>query len=233
MQVVAEGSGRALAGAPHQPKENDPHVSHRRCIRAGATLLAALAVLTLGASTASAGVLVASAPSCDDQPLTKPFTPWLDYADYTPLPGADFEGDMSGWSLSSGAAVVGGNASQHVGGSGDASSLAIPAGGSATSASICVGLTHPTIRFFAKRRSGVLSTLRVDVMFELFDGTVATQPIGTVANGAGWQPTQPLLAVANLLPLLPGEHTPIALRFTAMGGNWSVDDVYVDPYHRK
>ena len=37
--------------------------------------------------------------------------------------------------------------------------------------------------------------------------------------------------MANLLPLLPDQHTPVAFRFTPMlGGNWSVDDVQVDPY---
>ena len=41
-----------------------------------------------------------------------------------------------------------------------------------------------------------------------------------------------MLVVANLLPLLPGEHTPVAFRFTALGGDWSIDDVYVDPYSR-
>jgi len=157
--------------------------------------------------------------------------------DYTPLPGGDFEGGMSGWSMSGGAAVVNGNAPQRVGGAGDASSLAIPAGGSVTSATICVGLEHPTVRFFAKRRStGLLasvSALRVDVMFELSSGDVATLPISVVPSNGSWQPTLPLLAVANLLPLLPGEHTPIALRFVAQNGDWSVDDVYVDPYGRK
>jgi hypothetical protein len=39
--------------------------------------------------------------------------------------------------------------------------------------------------------------------------------------------------LANLLPLLPGEHTPVAFRFTAVGGDWSVDDVWVDPYSRR
>ncbi len=212
-------------------------MSRRLCLRAGSAALAALAALAVSSSTASAGVLVASAPDCDDQALSKPFTPWLDYADYTPLSGGDFEGSMDGWSMSGGAAVADGNASQQVGGDDDASSLAIPAGGSATSASICVGLQHPTIRFFAKRRStgllANLSTLRVDVLFELSTGTVATLPIGTVLNGGSWQPTLPMLAVANLLPLLPGEHTPVAFRFTAQGGAWSVDDVYVDPYMRK
>jgi hypothetical protein len=212
-------------------------VPRRRCLRAGAAAFAALAALAVGASTASAGVLVASAPSCDDQPLSKPFEPWLDYADYTPLPGGDVEGAMSGWSLSGGAAVAAGNATQHVGGADDGSSLAIPSGGAATSATICVGLSHPTIRFFARRRStgllASLSSLRVDVIFELSTGTVTTLPIGTVLNNGSWQPTLPLAIVANLLPLLPGEHTPIALRFTAQGGDWSVDDVYVDPYGRK
>lgn len=212
-------------------------MSRRRCLRAGAVAFAALATLAVAASTASAGVLVASAPSCDDQPLSKPFTPWLDYADYTPLPGGDFEGDMSGWAVSGGTAVEDGNATQQVGGDDDASSLAIPSGGSATSATICAGLEHPTIRFFAKRRStgllANLSTLRVDVLFELSTGDVATLPIGTVLNGGSWQPTLPMLTVANLLPLLPGERTPIAFRFTAQGGAWSVDDVYVDPYYRK
>jgi len=182
-------------------------------------------------------VLVASAPSCDSQPLSQPFTPWLDYASYTPLPGGDFENAAAGWSLSSGASVAAGNEPFDVAGSGGASSLALSAGSSATSASICVGLEHPTIRLFARRRStgllASLSTLRVDVLFETSAGAVATVPIGTVANGGSWQPTLPMLAVANLLPLLPGEHTPIALRFTAQGGDWSIDDVYVDPYARK
>ena len=36
--------------------------------------------------------------------------------------------------------------------------------------------------------------------------------------------------VANLLPLLPGEHTPVRFRITSVGtGTWSVDDFYVDP----
>lgn len=212
-------------------------MSCRRSIRAGVAAFSALAVLAVGTSTANAGVLVASAPSCDDQTMSKPFTPWLDYADYTPLPGGNFEGDMGGWSMSGGADVADGNAPQHVGGAADSSSLAIPSRGSATSATICVGLEHPTIRFFAKRRStgllASLSTLRVDVLTELFTGDVVTLPIGVVASNGTWQPTLPMLAVANLLPLLPGEHTPIAFRFTAQGGAWSVDDVYVDPYGRK
>ncbi|HYH58101.1 MAG TPA: hypothetical protein VD790_02610 [Thermoleophilaceae bacterium] len=192
-------------------------------------------VLAAGASSASAGVLVASAPACDEQPLAKTFLPWLDFADYTPLAGADFETGAAGWSLG-GSAVANGNEPYRVGGASDAKSLALPAGASATSPAICVGILHPTIRFFAKRRSGgmlSLSTLRVDVLFETAGGHVAWLPIGLVASGGSWQATSPMLVIANLLPLLPGEQTPVRFRFTAQGADWSIDDVYVDPYGRR
>jgi hypothetical protein len=39
--------------------------------------------------------------------------------------------------------------------------------------------------------------------------------------------------VANLLPLLPNQMTPVQFRFTPLGtATWSVDDVYVDPKSR-
>ena len=39
-----------------------------------------------------------------------------------------------------------------------------------------------------------------------------------------------LLVLANLLPLLPGEKTPVQFRVTSVGlGTWWVDDFYVDP----
>lgn len=208
----------------------------RRFIRTSTAALVALVTVAASAATANAGVLVASAPSCDEQPLSKPFTPWLDYADYTPLPGGDFEGGAEGWSLTGGAQVTGGNESFQVSGPGDASSLSVPAGGSATSPTICVGLEHPTMRFFAKRNSGGLldlSTMRVDVLFESNLGLVNSLPIGTVIGSSNWQPTMPMAVLANILPLLPGEHTPVAFRFTSLlGGKWSVDDVFVDPYNR-
>jgi hypothetical protein len=201
---------------------------------AAAALTAAVVALAGGVATANAGVLVASSPSCDGQAMSKTFLPWLDVADYTPLAGADFESGAAGWSLD-GAAVAGGNEPYRVGGSADAKSLALSSGDSATSPAMCVGITHPTIRFFAKRRSGGLlsaSTLRVDVLFETAGGYAVSLPVGLASNGGSWQATSPMLVVANLLPLLPGETTPVAFRFTAQGGDWSVDDVYVDPYGR-
>lgn len=210
-----------------------PRRMHRR---ASAAALIAVAALAAGATSASAGVLVASAPSCDAQAVSQPFTPWLDYASYQAVPGGNFESDLTGWSTTGSTAIATGNESFNVGGASDAQSLAIPAGGSATSPAVCVGLEHPTLRFFAKRRStgmlASLSTLRVDALVELQGGAVLPVTIGVVASDGSWQPTLPMAVVANLLPLLPGEHTPVAFRFSAVGGSFSVDDVDVDPYGR-
>jgi len=208
----------------------------RPLLRIAIATVTATVALAAGASSASAGLLVASAPSCDDQALSKTFLPWWDLADYTALSGGDFEGAGSGWSMTGDAEIANGNEPWRVGGSGDSHSLSLEAGDSATSPTICVGLSHPTVRFFAKRQSGgwlSLSTLRVDVLFETANGTTASLPIGLVLNGGSWQVTSPMLVVANLLPLLPGERTPVAFRFTAQGADWSVDDVWVDPYSRK
>ena len=210
-------------------------VSRRSC-RTGAAALVALVALAASAASANAGVLVASAPSCADQALAKTFLPWLDVADYTALAGGDFEAGAARWSMADGAVVASGNEPWRVGASNDSRSLSLPDGASATSPAICVGITHPTIRFFAKRRSGAMlssASLRVEVLFETADGDVATLPIGSVMNGGSWQPTSPMVIAANLLPLLPGEMTPVSFRFTAHGADFSVDDVWVDPYSRR
>jgi hypothetical protein len=57
-------------------------------------------------------------------------------------------------------------------------------------------------------------------------------PVGVVLGGS-WSPSLPFLFLGNLLPLLPGQYTPVSFRFTPLlGGNWQVDDVYVDPWKR-
>lgn len=188
------------------------------------------------APPAQAGLLVSEAESCADQPLEQPFVRWLDPADYTLLDGGTFEGSTRGWSLN-GARVVSGNEPFYVHGSGESRSLSLPAGSSATSPVTCVGLEHPTMRFFARGSGGgllgALSTLQVDVLFEDAGGTVRSLPIGIVARTGQWSPTLPAPVVANLLPLLSGEMTPVSFRFTPRGSaSWTIDDVYVDPKRR-
>jgi hypothetical protein len=194
--------------------------------------VAALAVAMAGlmAPSAHAGLLVKTAPACQAQALVKPFAAFGDQSNYTMLPGGAFEDGAPGWSLSR-ASVVSGNESYKVHGAGDSHSLQISAGGVATSPTICAGLDHPTMRFFAKS-SGLLPLASVSVLAETSLGVVLEVPIGVITPGSSWHATSKYLVVANLLPLLPDNYTPLAFRFRAVTGTWTVDDVYVDPRMR-
>ena len=170
--------------------------------------------------------------SCKSQVLERPFLRWLDLARYTLVPDGTLERGAAGWTLSR-ASVVTGNESFFVHATGDTRSLRLPAGSSATTPPLCVGILHPTLRFFARNTGAALSVLKVEVLFEDALGRVWSLPIGAILGGSSWRPTLPTLVVANLLPLLPGQNTAVAFRFTTVGaGTWQVDDVYVDP-HRK
>jgi hypothetical protein len=190
--------------------------------------LIAAACLALAPGKAHAGLLVASAPDCSNHATSNPFMPWLDPADYFLAPGGDFEGAAPGWQLNS-TAFTAGNEPYYVGSTSDAGSLRLPNGSSATTPTLCVGVEHPTIRFFARNSGSILASLRVDVMFEDALGGVHTVPVGVVDGLGGWKVTAPMVVAVNLLPLLPGEHTPVRFTVTPQGGDWRIDDFYVDP----
>jgi hypothetical protein len=193
---------------------------------------AAVAVATAFAAPASAGILTAPATDCGDETLTQPFASFGDRADYKLVRNASFETGTAGWTLTRGARVVGGNEPWKVGGSGHGKSLVLPAGSTAISPASCVGLAEPTLRFFAKKNRAPLlgvSTLAVSVYVKTSLGLVVPVPVGVVLGNGQWKPTPPMLIVANLLPLLPGDRTPVAFQFTPILGDWQIDDVYVDP----
>jgi hypothetical protein len=195
---------------------------------------AVLAVACAAAPSAQAGLLVASAPSCADNVLERPFARWVDPLRYTLVPDGTLEGGAAGWSLSR-ARVVDDNETFFVHGAGESKALELPSGSSATTPTMCAGLDKPIMRFFAKSSGGLLSlsTLTVEVLFETAGGQVRSLPVGVVVPTKKWQPTLPLPVLASLLPLLPGQQTPIAFRFRALGpATWTIDDVYLDPSRR-
>lgn len=202
-----------------------------RSLRTAFVACASIAGLLAVSPAANAGSLVDSV-TCNTAASSQVFAPWADPSNYYLAPGGDAE-SAAGWSLAGGAAVLAGNEPWNVSGAGS-SSLSLPAGASATSDSTCVGLESPTVRFFAKSSSASLSSyLRVEALFEDATAGVGSVTVGTVSASGQWAPSAPMAIVANLLALLPGDQTAVAVRFTPVGGaSWMVDDLYVDPYSR-
>jgi hypothetical protein len=201
-----------------------------------AALAAALSALAIGTSSASAGVLVATAQDCSAWTLSQPFARFGDTSSYTPVPGGSFENGSPAWTLSGGAKVVPGNEPFYARSTSDTASLYLPQGATATSPAMCVGIDSPTIRWFAKQSAsllGLTGSMTVEVLFEDSLGNVLSLPVGAGLLSTSWQPSLPGVVSASLLPLLPGEKTAVAFRFRALTGAWNVDDVYVDPYSRR
>jgi hypothetical protein len=208
------------------------HRNLRRTV--AATFIAAIASAAF-ASTASAGLITASAESCNDGALTQPFQRWGDRANYKLVGGGSFESGATGWTLSGGAKVVTGNETFKVGGSTHSRSLSLPAGSRATTPFVCVGAHEPTLRLFARRQSGLLTSLLVEVQLQTSLGLTAWLPVlpGDL-GGSSWHPTVAMPVLVNLLTLSTVDRTPVRFRFTPLLlGSWQIDDVYVDPFMKR
>ena len=109
----------------------------------------------------------------------------------------------------------------------------MPVGASATTASICIGDEHETMRFFA--RSTTAGTLAVEALYTKPGASQKTVvSLGSVRGTGAWAPTTVLAMRVNTLAGSYGNAMPINLRFTARtAAAWQIDDVYVDPYRTK
>jgi hypothetical protein len=190
-----------------------------------AVAIASLILTTWLAAPARAALI--STGACQQASLSQPFLQWGDTSSYELVPGGDFEGSLSGWTLTGSAQRVVGSEPYGATGSVGAYSLALRDGASAQSPFVCVNASYPLFRFFA-RNEGLLSTVLVQVVYKTVLGTVAL-PLGAVALSGDWQPTLPMLTGSVLVGALSGGTAEAALRFTALTGASEIDDVYVDP----
>ncbi len=166
-----------------------------------------------------------------NQVLSKPFARWGDHANYTLVPGGDFEGTLDGWSVSGGATIVEDNEPWKVTAATDHRALYMPKGSSVVTPPLCGGLTHPTARLFTKGgKLPLLAGARVDILDPTQDGILAGATLGVVMPNRDWKPTHQILTLSGL-PLLTGGT--LALRITAQGAPITIDDVYVDPFRRR
>ena len=160
------------------------------------------------------------------------FKPWADFAYYALVREGTFE-RLTAWRLADAVRTLD-NETFHVNGDRDRWSLSLPPGSSATSPSMCVGVEHPVIRFFARNPGAATSTLRVHVLYEDATGSSRSALIAELAAGGTWAPTPQIVLVANGFALSSGNQADIRLRFSPTGssGDWRIDGVHVDPYRK-
>jgi hypothetical protein len=195
-------------------------------------LVAALALAAVPAA-ASADGLSLGLNGCPAQTIEHPFSRWFDGGNYVLAPGGTFEGSLDGWKLSGGAKVVAGSESFAAHDAGEKNALSLPSGSSATTPPICVAVLDPTMRYFAANDGGLLSLLRVDVIYHAPGGGTLTLPLGVNLLGSkSWAPSLPVIVGADLLGLLDGGQATVQFRFSpaGLGAKWRIDDVYVDPF---
>ena len=203
-----------------------PYLIRRPPIRRSVCALIGAAIVA-GASPAIASACKPASGGSDV------FQAFGDSAAYTLAPGGSFESGASGWSLSD-ASVVAGNESYHVRGASDSHSLAISPTGVAVSPPICVDVTTPTFRFFARQTSGNWAQMNVNRLWTDASGVAHTTTAGSIHGTTNWAPTA-VLNLGDSLPLWQQRSTlTVRLQFlpATYGGSWAIDDVYIDPYSR-
>lgn len=200
---------------------------HASVGRALAVAAAAL-VAAIAASGVAAGTVV---PPCPSRTLTQPFLPWGDRDPYFLAPEGSME-STSSWTLENGARRVVGNESFYVNSPADRFSLALPMGSAAQTAPMCVTVFNPTMRFFARNSGSPSSALKVEVIYTSRDGSQRTATAGYVTGSGSWMPSPALFFLRYTAPAINGNgQTWASFRFRPIGwgGNWQIDDLYVDP----
>lgn len=176
----------------------------------------------------------AGAQACSYTGAEQVFRPWGDSSSYVLAPNGGFESEGLGWGLSGGAKTVEGNESFYLNDSGDSRSLALPAGSAAVSPPVCMSIDTPSFRLLARNTGNTSSGLRVEAVFPLL-GLIRTKTVSTVYGGSDWAPSQQMSTVLTLSTIV-GTLIPssVQIRITPVGsgGNWQVDDLYIDPFAR-
>jgi hypothetical protein len=97
-----------------------------------------------------------------------------------------------------------------------------------------MALDTPTFRLLVRNTGNASSGLRVEAVFPLL-GLIRTKTVSTVYGNSNWAPSQQMSTVLTLSTIV-GTLIPssVQIRVTPVGsgGNWQVDDLYIDPFAR-
>lgn len=185
-------------------------------------------------AVAALAVFAGPAQACSSTGAASVFSSWNDQRDYVLAPEGGFESGALGWALAGGAKPVAGNETYYLHGSGDTTSLSLPAGSSAGSPPVCMAIDTPVFRMLARNTGDPSSKLRVTARYKLL-GLLNTQTLGTVTAGPAWAPTEPqstVLTLATIVGTLIPSSIEIRIAPLDSKGKWQVDDLYVDPFAR-
>jgi hypothetical protein len=195
------------------------------------------AALTVTPSALAKPVAKAAAPmtstttqQCAVAQSSAVFAPWGDSNLYAPFQGSTFEDAVSGWSFAGGAGILSGDddglltaTGSHV--------VQIPSKGTATSPSMCVDSTMPSMRFFIRRLAGTGS---LTITGTLTGGKASDREVlATLAGSTSWAPTPVVAFPAYLADIVGIGSLNVQFLFTASPGTtFRIDDVQMDPYRR-
>ena len=176
-----------------------------------------------------------SSKTCSSPLIQNPFARFGDRRNYVMAPDGSFEGAvLSGWQLSGGAKRVTEADPVDLGANDGAGMLSLPAKASAISPTMCVDFHYPTFRLLSKALSK--GEFKIEITYpdvsqpvweelKKFDGQQFTNA------GSGWRLTDDIDMKIDLGGKTAGFRR-VAFRFTALSGNWRIDDLYVDPSRR-
>jgi hypothetical protein len=180
-------------------------------------------------------VSAASTRTCNSPLVERPFARFRDQRDYIMAPDGSFEDAvLEGWQLSGGAKRVTESDPVDLGTNDGRGMLAMPKGGVAISPTMCVDLHYPTFRLLGKAvRLPDSAAFRIEIVYPdapdpHWEDLTQFDSRQFVYAGSGWLLTSDL----DMKPELGGATAGFrraAFRFTALSGDWRMDDLYVDP----
>jgi hypothetical protein len=211
------------------------HRMHHRGLPRAGKFAAALAVSALLCAF-GAGVGVAgnsgSAASCSlPTSGAQTFLPWNDHGYYFLAPGGSFEDRQSlqGWSLTGRTHFVKENETSFVGSASDGQSLVLYSGSSVTTSALCVTIHTPSFRFFL-RNLGQTGSLDVSINYTDANGAAQSAQLGSLPAGSSWSLSDEMKFTNFLAPLVGNQdQTSVSFTFRPNGGDFQIDDLYVDP----
>ncbi len=219
IDVATAGTGRRRDFQQESPL---PTRRPRYLTRIIACAVGALALALPSAASANKS-------TCTYPSTSQVFAQWGDPNYYYLASGGAMESLKDLWSSSGQASLLSGNEPWFLANAGHTKALRLASGASVTSGRFCVSAELPHLRLVAKGGGGELEA-RVDT----YDANGKLASSHTVRlypeHHLAWAPSRFISLETS--HMAPGTTANASVTLTSVGGEWLVDDVFIDPYAR-